>query len=165
MSDTPPKYVTRVKWLIRLFFSGAVFISILIISVVAIAFWPLSVNAKAQRALELARLADLPASATAIKADGTSNLFTMTYLLRFEASVEDIEQFLAGSPGLHDLAPTDIASDPFIGGYSDSRYPWFDPPVDGPGRYFAIPQDSDACHGELWIDDETHTVFVVASRS
>jgi len=133
----------------------------------------------AQRALDFARLAKLPASATAIKADGTDGLFSGTFLLRFQAPAADIEAFLQQSPGLNGVTPMLLTPEqmclPFPPDGArdgrhhcftlDERYPWFDPTIRTRGRRFEVPQDANACGGEVFVDDETGTVFIRSHRS
>jgi hypothetical protein len=163
------------RWII----GGLALMTILIVTPPIILMLPLSAGQKAHRALDLARLADLPKGASGVKADGTSNMFSMTYLLRFQAPAAEIEAFIRQSPGLQGLAveqptPEHMSVQHSQGGMSlgghhrfhiDSRYPWFDPTVRNRGRRYEIPQDADARWGEVIIDDETSTVFVQGHRS
>jgi hypothetical protein len=140
---------------------------------------PQRTSTNARRALELARLADLPDSAVAVQADGTSSMFSAGFFLRFEAAPEDIERFLADSPGLEGIAPELFTADHMYLPYRSDRSiseqhtyfhtgalpSWFDPTIRGRGRRFVIPQDTAAYHGEVIIDDEAHRVFVRGDRS
>lgn len=134
---------------------------------------------KARRALDLARLADWPESATGIRADGTRNAFSMTCLLRFSAPPEAIDAWIRQSPGLKGVSPEPFLPQHMLLPYPadgetsaehryfhpDTRYPWFDPTIRNRGRRYEVPQDRNACGGEVIIDDEAHTVFVRSSRS
>ena len=133
----------------------------------------------ARRALDLPRLAELPQSASAIKADGTSNMFSMSYFLRFQAPAEEIEAFVKESPGLSGITPEVFGPQhmhlPFPQNCNmnlmhryfrpDNRYPWFDPTIRETGRLYNIPNDADACGGTVIINDKTNTVFVEAHCS
>ncbi len=170
-------------WLRRLIAAGAVVFGgfvVLTAVVLAVFYWPLSERAMVSRALDLGRLAALPPSASGVHADGTSNLFSMTYLLRFDAPADEIAAFVAQSPGLRGVAPEQFTAGhmmlqrPAGGGVPadghrrfrlDPRYPWFDPTVRLRGRRYEIPQDANARWGEVIIDDERNTVFVQTHRS
>jgi hypothetical protein len=131
--------------------------------------------------LKLGRLADLPQSAIDLKIDGTSNLFSSTYHVRFEARSEDIEKFIRNSPGLNGLTPTKLDAErqllPFLKDdeqswddgqehfWLDERYPWFNPTIKTRGRKYKIPQDHDANSGEVIINDETNVVYITVSHS
>jgi hypothetical protein len=54
-------------------------------------------NSSLKTTLKLGRLAPIPASATDLKIDGTSNLFSSTYHIKFRASAEDIDKFIGNS--------------------------------------------------------------------
>lgn len=166
---------------------GGVAVVLLLCAAVVVVAWPTSKAEKIRRALDLVRLADLPASATAVEADGTSNAFSMTYMVRFQAPADDIEAFLGHLAGLRKITPEQLTPEhmclPYAerGGvagpgdadvdrphyrYSfDGRYPWFKPTVRGRGRVYKIPQDARARYGEVIVDDETGTVFIKAHRS
>jgi hypothetical protein len=99
-----------------------------------------NLNSNLKTSLELGRLAAIPESATDLKIDGTSNLFSCTYRIRFRASAEDIDEFIRNSPGLNGVLPTKFdanhqnlpvfkadeiqnAEHEYFG--IDERYPWF----------------------------------------
>lgn len=132
-------------------------------------------------ALELGRLADIPQSATDLKIDGTSNLFSSTYYLSFKANPAEIEEFIQNSPGLKGQTPTrfdperqylpypkdgeeawDDGNEHF---FPSERYPWFDPTIRTRGRKYVIPQDKHANGGQVIVNDETHVVYIRASHS
>lgn len=130
--------------------------------------------------LRLGRLASLPPSATDLRIDGTSNLFSSTYHIRFQANAEDIEKFIRNSPGLNGVLPTRFDANHQHLPYSkddearsveheyfgiDERYPWFNPIIKTRGRKYEIPQDHDANYGEVIVDDETNVVFITVSHS
>lgn len=177
--DNQKKSHPRRSWLIRLLIGGFGGVVLLMIGAVVVMMWPVSEGETARRALDLARLADLPKAASSVKADGTSNMFSMTYLLRFQAPAAEIEAFITQSPGLSGIAPEIFTPEHMClpypqGGEADmrhhhfridARYPWFDPTIRDRGRRYVIPQDADACWGEVIVDDETNTVFVQSHRS
>jgi hypothetical protein len=65
-----------------------------------------SLNSNLKTTLRLGRLAAIPESASDLRIDGTSNLFSSTYYIRFRASAEDIDEFIRNSPGLNGVLPT-----------------------------------------------------------
>ncbi len=137
-------------------------------------------NSNLKTTLKLGRLAAIPDSATDLRIDGTSNLFSSTYYIRFQASAEDIDEFVRHSPGLNGVLPTRFDANhqhlPFpkkgeIGNADheyfgvDERYPWFNPIINTRGRKYIIPQDQDANYGEVIINDETNVVYITVSHS
>ncbi|MBN1514652.1 MAG: hypothetical protein JXB13_21735 [Phycisphaerae bacterium] len=163
----------RRKWLILAVASVAVVVAA-VASVVRV-----SDNGKVRRALDLARLADWPEGATGIRADGRSNMFSTEYRLRFSAPPEAIEAWIRQSPGLKGVAPEQFTPQHMLLPYPadgetsaehcyfhpDPRYPWFDPTIRNRGRRYEVPQDANACWGEVLIDDETGTVYIQSHRS
>lgn len=163
----------RRKWL----FLAVASVAAVVVGVVLVA--RVGENEKGRRALGLARLADWPEGATEVRADGTRNAFSMTYLLRFSAPPEAIEAWIRQSPGLKGVSPEQFTPQRMLLPYPadgetstehryfhpDPRYPWFDPTIRNRGRRYTIPQDRNACGGEVIIDDEAQTVFVRSSRS
>jgi len=130
--------------------------------------------------LKLGRLAPIPESATDLRIDGTSNLFSSTYYISFRATAKDIDNFIQNSPGLNGLLPTRFdanhqhlpfskddeirnAEHEYFG--LDKRYPWFNPVITTRGRKYEIPQDHDANSGEVIINDETNVVYIKVSHS
>lgn len=138
----------RRTWLIRLLVSGFGGVVLVMIGALVVIMWPVSESEKARRALDLARLADLPKSASSVKADGTSNMFSMTYLLRFQARPAEIEAFIKQSPGLNGITPEIFTPEHMCLPYPqdgeadmrhhhfriDARYPWFNPTIRNRGR-------------------------------
>jgi len=137
-------------------------------------------NSSLRMTLKLGRLASIPESATELKIDGTSNLFSSTYYIRFQASAEDIDEFIRNSPGLNGVLPArfdvnhqhlPFSKDDDIGNSEheyfgiDERYPWFDPIIKTRGRKYKIPQDHDANGGDVIINDETNVVYITVSHS
>jgi hypothetical protein len=137
-------------------------------------------NSNLKTTLKLGRLAAIPESATDLKIDGTSNLFSSTYHIRFHASPEDIEEFIRNSPGLNGVLPAKFDAKrqhlPFLKEDElwndeheyfavDKRYPWFNPIIKTRGRKYKIPQDHDANSGEVIINDETNVVYITVSHS
>jgi len=131
--------------------------------------------------LQLGRLADLPVGANDVRIDGSSNLFTSCYRIRFKATPDEIEAFVACSPGLRGIAVEQftpehmyLPSPDFRNGtdadghcyYRTARdYPWFDPTIRVKGRRFEIPQDHNANYGEVLLNAETQTVFIWVAHS
>ena len=136
-------------------------------------------NSSLKTTLKLGRLAAIPESATDLKIDGTSNLFSSTYHIRFRASAEDIDEFIRNSPGLNGVLPTRFDANrqhlPFFKDDDwnaeheyfavDERYPWFNPIIKTRGRKYKIPQDHDANSGEVIMNDETNVVYITVSHS
>ncbi|HSE23668.1 MAG TPA: hypothetical protein VLB68_18510 [Pyrinomonadaceae bacterium] len=137
-------------------------------------------NSDLQTTLKLGRLAAIPASASELKLDGTSNLFSSTYFIRFRATAKDIDDFVRNSPGLRGVTPTRFDANhqllPFTNDDEmrsteheyfgvDKRYPWFNPVIKKRGRKYEIPQDHDANYGEVIIDDELNVVYITVSHS
>jgi hypothetical protein len=137
-------------------------------------------NSSLTTTLKLGRLAAIPESATDLRIDGTSNLFSSTYHIRFRASAEDIDEFIRNSPGLNGVLPTRFDANhqhlPFFKDDEirnaeheyfgiDERYPWFNPIIKTRGRKYKIPQDHDANYGEVIINDETNVVYITVSHS
>jgi hypothetical protein len=137
-------------------------------------------NSDLKTTLKLGRLAAIPESATDLKIDGTSNLFSSTYYIRFQASAEDINEFIRSSAGLNGVLPTRFDANhqhlPFFKDDEmrnaeheyfgiDDRYPWFNPIIKTRGRKYKIPQDLDANYGEVIINDETNVVYITVSHS
>jgi hypothetical protein len=137
-------------------------------------------NSNLKTTLRLGRLAGIPQSATDLRIDGTSNMFSSTYHIRFKATAEDIDEFIRNSPGLNGVLPTRFDANhqhlPFVKDDDirnteheyfglDERYPWFNPIIKTRGRKYEIPQDHKANHGEVIIDDETNVVYITVSHS
>jgi hypothetical protein len=135
-----------------------------------------------RRALRMGRLANLPRSASQIQAGGSSSRYAATLYLRFVATPEDIERFIADSSGLKGVLPEQFGPEHMYLPYRmhaslgsqadrhayfaelDPRYPWFDPTIRGRGRRYVIPPDDRGQRGEVVIDDERHVVFIKVWR-
>jgi hypothetical protein len=134
---------------------------------------------RAQTILANAELASLPESATEIKVFTWSTPFSGEEFLRFRASREDIESFLAESPILR-LAecqyyskdrmrliyPDDSA---YNGKYREDGHeyffdksapPWYIQEIKGPGRRYRILPKRYNHAGEVIFDEEKNLVFV-----
>ena len=137
-------------------------------------------NSNLKTTLRLGRLAGIPQSATDLRIDGTSNMFSSTYHIKFKATAEDIDEFIRNSPGLDGVIPIRFDANhqhlPFVKDDDfrntdneyfglDERYPWFNPIIKTRGRKYKIPQDHDANHGEVIINDETNVVYITVSHS
>ena len=131
-----------------------------------------------QAALSAGRLADLPDSATNVEVAGTGSSQSVTYLLKFTATVEDIEHFIAESPSIRWREPEQLGPErmyvprteggdagPHVYFQPDSRYPWFDPTVREQGRRYVIPPERGSGSGEVIVDDGNHIVYISVSRS
>lgn len=139
---------------------------------------------KAKGVLSTGRLAPLPSSAIELKAGGWNSLVTGENLIKFRATPEDIEKFIAQSPSIKDTAPEifspehmhlPMPNDPadrndFEHDYNHEYYyeydnpDWYKPTIKIKGRLYNIPGDPkyDGAHnmGEVIIDDETNTVYI-----
>lgn len=172
----PKMNLRRLAWPIA---AGVGAVALLAVAAVVIIAWPASEGECVRRALDLARLGELPPGASDVRAAGTSNLFSMSYVLRFRAPAGEIEDFIGRSVSLRGVAAEEFtpahmclpfaADAPPDAGHHrfhrDPRYPWFDPTIRRSGRRFVIPQDAQARWGEVLVDDATGTVLVRAGRS
>jgi hypothetical protein len=136
-------------------------------------------NSSLETTLKLGRLAAIPESATNLRIDGTSNLFSSTYHITFRSTAKNIDEFIRNSPGLNGVLPTRYDANqqllPILKGDDrkaehdyfavDERYPWFNPIIKTLGRKYEIPQDHDANYGEVIINDETNVVYITVSHS
>lgn len=161
---------------------------ILLVSIVGLGFWLERDAPKIVGALATGRLADLPASARNVKVETSGNMFSRQFWLKFEATPEDIEAFIAASPGLKGIAPEYIGSEqphaPLIANATTngitkvaepetrrSREPedepirWIKMGVGKRGRRFEIPWDEQSNYGEVVIDDVTNTVYINTGHS
>jgi hypothetical protein len=136
--------------------------------------------------LKVGRLADLPESATDVKAEGWGALFTGSDYLMFRASSEDIEKFLAESPSIkhatpeifnpeHMYLPNPVDKEYYTDEELENHYKheyyfpynltpeWYDLTIKVKGRMYEIPGDPDM-RGHNWgsviINDETNTVYI-----
>lgn len=141
---------------------------------------------RTERILRAGRLADLPESATYIKAEGWSAMFTGEDYLMFRAAPEDIEKFIAKSPSLKGATPEIFDSEHmhlpyqkeeeyytdeelensykqkyFFPSHMDPK--WYDLTIKVKGRQYEIPGDPNK-KGHNWgsvlINDETNTVYI-----
>jgi hypothetical protein len=151
------------KWIIRGCIAMALLMAVGYAALCALFYVPES--EKVHRALDLARLADLPKDAVQVKADGFANLFTMSYYLHFDASRESIRKFIADSPGLEGVVAEPFVAQEWPQGSMEPRFPWFNPNVITRGRTYHVPKDLHAAYGTLYVDDDTNTVFVTSGRS
>lgn len=152
--------------------------------------WGMKLSArKPQAILKAGRLAELPESATDIKAEGWSGIFTGEDYLIFRATPEDIEKFIANSPSIKDVAPeifnsghmylpqpenTDFENEIDFENYMKHKYyyrhsgylgppPWYEPTIRANGRMYKIPGDPNKRRhnwGSVIINDETNTVYI-----
>jgi len=126
--------------------------------------------------LTYAKLAPLPPSATGIKVYSWSSPFSGEDLMRFTASPNDIEQFLAQSPALQGqeprrysthmirlALPKDFQSIPDDGNehFVPHHLPaWYKQEIRGPARKYVVQPPRYQYPGEVLVDDETNTVYV-----
>ncbi|MHC4344333.1 MAG: DUF4190 domain-containing protein [Planctomycetota bacterium] len=130
---------------------------------------------RARKILRAGRLANLPESATELKAEGWHAGFAGAEFLTFRTTPDQIEKFIADSPGIRGLTPElftpehmylpngegdDWTRDPnylkheYF--YPDSMPPWWKPVRKG--RRYRVPHSQDC---QLIIDDETNTVYIM----
>jgi hypothetical protein len=137
---------------------------------------------KPQTILRNGRLADLPASASDVKAEGWSSLFSGTDYLMFKAAPKDIEKFITESKSIdaspkvfnenHQYLPApnnpelrqaidtnEYSQNEYF--YRNSDWPeWFDPTINKKGRIYEIPGMNGHNWGEIIINDETNTLYI-----
>jgi len=124
------------------------------------------------------QLAELPASATNVKANAWSMGFGAAGYMMFKASAEDIEAFIASSPGVQGAEPYILGErhteatdeEDFERALRDMRYEqlrkdrsaprWFDPTIEGKGRMYEV---RGAHHGDIIVNDATNTVYITVS--
>jgi hypothetical protein len=136
-------------------------------------------------AREQGTLAPLPPSATGVRTDGWSTGFSSARYIRFKAKPQEIEQFLAASPGLKGVHPerfharhrylpypnsgprTKEGMDEYLRDkyFSLNGPPWYNPTVRTRGRRYAIPWHGNGYYGEVVVDDVAHVVFIYTSDS
>ncbi len=161
---------------------------ILLVSIIGLGFWLERDAPKIVGALATGRLADLPASARNVKVETSGNMFSRQFWLKFEATPEDIEAFIAASPGLKGIAPEYIGSKqphaPLVenattngitevaeqetqdfGELKNKPIWWIKKEAGKRQRRFKIPWDKYQNYGEVVIDDETNTVYINTGHS
>ena len=121
------------------------------------------------------RLAQIPGSSKNLKAYGWSGLFSGEGFLRFEASPEEIQEFIDNSPSLKGVAPKIYSEEkmyiPYPSNYDgDSTHDYFTPKAMAPewfkeelrnkGRVYEIPSEEGHNWGKVIIDDLTNTVYI-----
>jgi hypothetical protein len=133
--------------------------------------------------LKTGRLAVLPESATDIKAEGWSGIFTGEDYLMFRATPEGIEKFIAESPSIKDTEPEIFSSKKMYLPYHEPNdfadeadwedhynhnyfFPqkdqpeWYDITIKLKGRRYKIPAFEHHNWGSVIINDETNTVYI-----
>lgn len=131
--------------------------------IAAVAFGYRACNAeKLRAALEAGRLSPLPSSARNVESDTMGNGFARAYWLRFSADAGDLDAWLAGSPGMREVAPNPPGAIPTF----DKQHapPWFVPDGVKRGRVFEL-SPRGAIFGWAVIDDVNHIAFVYVSDS
>jgi hypothetical protein len=141
-------------------------------------------------AREQGNLAPLPPSATDLRTDGWSNGFSSARYLRFKAKPQEIEQFLAASPGLKGVRPERFHARhmylpyPALSSWETGKMEeelkepvrhhyfslhglpeWYNPTIRIKGRRYAIPWHDKGYYGEIVVDDVDHEVFICVSYS
>ncbi|MHC4573302.1 MAG: DUF4190 domain-containing protein [Planctomycetota bacterium] len=128
--------------------------------------------------LRAARLADLPNSATNVRAEGWSALFTGEDYLMFQATPQDINNWVAQLSSIRNSIPETFNSDHMHLPYkADRKYytrheyyfpmssnpQWYDLTIRVNGRKYEIPGDPNK-GGHNWgtviINDQTNTVYI-----
>lgn len=138
---------------------------------------------KPEAVLKAGRLAELPESATDIKAKGWSGIFTGEDYLIFCATPEDIKKFIAESPSIKYTEPEIFSSDKMYLPYYEPNdftddadweayykhkyfFPhkdhpeWYDVTIKLKGRKYKIPAFKHHNWGSVIINDETNTVYI-----
>ncbi|AQT67012.1 hypothetical protein STSP2_00150 [Anaerohalosphaera lusitana] len=136
--------------------------------------------ADVSKMLHAGRLAELPANARNLRADGWDGLFTGEEYLMFNAPADEVDSWLSASPGLketvehfdaeHMLLPqpdndrerSQLIYEGHELYYLFHRMPrWYRPTVRVKGRRYEIePDESGHNWGTVVVDDETNTVYV-----
>ncbi|MHC4721950.1 MAG: DUF4190 domain-containing protein [Planctomycetota bacterium] len=153
----------------------------IVISIVVLLFvsWNALPTVKAKKTLTNGRLANLPQSVTNLKVGGWAGLFTGEDFIKFRATPEDINKFVAESPSIKEVAPemfnsenmhlpepdnSQKTSDYYTldhKHYDESNYPsWYRPTMKVKGRRYLIPPDGYHNWGSVIINDETNTVYI-----
>lgn len=129
-------------------------------------------------------LAEFPKSASNVNITRRGSVFTQEFLFTFTADPKEIEDWIRNSPGLKDSKP-DVILDGIVKNkmfgmslgsgvvepvwedrpieHKEWLPDWFRPDQIRKGRRF--PVDGPGIGGPLYIDDESHTVFVDVSWS
>jgi hypothetical protein len=131
-------------------------------------------------------LAPLPPSTTDLRTDGWASIFSSGRYIRFKAMPQEIERFLAASPGLKGVRPerfsprhrylpypgtTRFESVEQVGEYLHHKYfspsspAWYNPAIRTKGRRYEIPWHGPGYWGEVVVDDARHVVFIHTSYS
>jgi len=158
---------------------------IVILTVALLVLWDLSPTVRTKKILASGRLANLPESTTDLNVGGWGGGFTGEDYIKFCATPEDINKFIAESPSVKAVTPeifssehmylpqsTDASQEMRVDFenyykhkyYYESHYPsWFKPTIKVKGRIYEIPGDPNK-NGHNWgfvsIDDETDTVYI-----
>ncbi len=129
------------------------------------------------------RLAGLPASATNVKAEGWSGIFTGEDYLMFQADPKEINRFIAGSVSLKGQKPQVFSPEKMYvpmdsdgehkTGYTMEGEPkheyfftdkyspkWYDPTIRVRGRKYEIPSEKMHNWGSVIVNDQTNTVYI-----
>lgn len=131
-----------------------------------------------QSVIQAGRLADLPKSATKVRAQGWSSIFSGEDYLMFQAAAEDINRWIAESSSIKNSIPETFDSNHMHLPYEPNRkydtdqeyyFPmpsnpqWYDLTIKVNGRKYEIPGDPNK-GGHNWgtviINDQTNTVFI-----
>ena len=137
--------------------------------------------------LRAVRLAPIPKEARDVRTAGGSSFFSAETRIRFQASPQVIERYLADSPALRRIKPDHFSpkhrllpvaeklaiEDAKNGstGEADATFqpsrqaPWYTPRIVTAGRRWEIPWDQEQFHGEVIVDDAAGLVYITVSRS
>lgn len=124
-------------------------------------------------------VADIPEGATAVQTKVVSNHAAWSAFVKFEASAEEIDAFLAASPGTEGGFQARIGvSEPYVP-CTEIRDPtwwlqrcwypvpsahWWSPTVLIDGRMYELPGSNGYAHGMIIVDDEHGRVWLRMQR-
>ncbi|MDP8223199.1 MAG: hypothetical protein P9L99_07565 [Candidatus Lernaella stagnicola] len=145
---------------LAIFIAGAlaVFLSAMVAGGIGNADLWTNLDAAIVMAQDFGGLASLPPSARALDGTVVGSMFTHPVFLRFIADPEDIDRWLASSPGLEEKPP-----DPFPS-HLDYGGPLWAPEEFGT-HFRLFHADGNGNGGYVIVNDDTHTVFVDVSWS
>jgi hypothetical protein len=114
--------------------------------------------------LDRLRLAPLPKSARNIRMYVCRVFMAAEDFLRFEADPNDIERFLAGSPGLAYITPAPLSElgekrTRTVAYYNSSAPAWYDQTLPDRTRCYNLNAPGGGT-GEIFVHDERHAVYV-----
>lgn len=153
-----------------------VIVAVFLLAVVFQSLGPKLRGRRPEAILQAARLADLPQSATSVRAQGWSSIFSGANYLVFQAAPEDINNWIAQSSSINGGIPEAFDSNHMHLPYepnreydTDHKYyvpmpsnpQWYDLTIKVKGRKYEIPGDPGGHNwGTVIINDHTNTVFI-----